>query len=282
MIADQTGRIVFGGNGPALHFLHANGFPPQTYTPLLTNLTEHYHVSAMETRSMQADQPHTQLTSWWQVSADLIAFIEANYTAPIIGMGHSIGAVVTLHAAVQRPDLFTKLVLLDPVIIPPFYSFMWGIVAALGLGHKHPLHTSAMRRRAEYNSKQQMYAGFRRAGVFKKISDANLQHYIDAIAIPLANGKVGLRITKEWEAQIYKTMPGRIWRHIRQLKTPTALIYADKSDTVLPNSVKAMRRYAPQVQLHCVENATHLVPLEYPDLVSKLSLDFLASNVHHA
>ena len=32
--------IDFGGNGEELVFLHANGYPPECYRPLLTRLAE--------------------------------------------------------------------------------------------------------------------------------------------------------------------------------------------------------------------------------------------------
>ena len=36
----------------------------------------------------------------------------------MIGMGHSIGAIVTLRAALREPTLFRALVLIDPVLLP--------------------------------------------------------------------------------------------------------------------------------------------------------------------
>lgn len=37
----------------------------------------------------------------------------------VVGAGHSMGAVATMFAALKQPSLFTKLVLIEPVILPP-------------------------------------------------------------------------------------------------------------------------------------------------------------------
>ena len=35
----------------------------------------------------------------------------------IVGIGHSLGGVTTMYAALQRPDLFRALVFIDPVFL---------------------------------------------------------------------------------------------------------------------------------------------------------------------
>ena len=44
-----------GGSGPPLHFLHANGYPPECYTPLLELLQTKYRVFVMYLRALWPD-----------------------------------------------------------------------------------------------------------------------------------------------------------------------------------------------------------------------------------
>ncbi len=269
-------QIDFGGSGEFVHFLHANGFPPLTYREYLTKIAQQYHVVATETRPLQLDTDHEAFNDWWQISADFITYIQTHHQHPIIGIGHSIGAVVTMHAAIQRPDLFKKIVLLDPVFLPPTFSFMWTFARWFNQGHRHPLHGSAMRRRTEFESRTALFQKFKKARNFRNFTDESLRNYIEAITIENPDGTAVLSFKKEWEAQIYKTMPARIWRYVRKLTVPASVIYADKSDVMLAGSVSAMKKYAPQTVLHQIENASHLLPMEHPDLVAKVTLDFLS------
>jgi len=44
--------LDWGGQGPVLHFAHANGFPPGTYSSFVARLTDRFHVLGMEARAL--------------------------------------------------------------------------------------------------------------------------------------------------------------------------------------------------------------------------------------
>ncbi|RPH57362.1 MAG: alpha/beta hydrolase, partial [Chloroflexi bacterium] len=101
----------FGGNGPNLHFLHANGYPPACYLPLIERLNRQYHVSAMHLRPLWPGAQPKELGAWHPMSDDLALFVKERDFGPLIAVGHSIGAIVTLRAALRQPELFSALVL---------------------------------------------------------------------------------------------------------------------------------------------------------------------------
>src|SRR5215510_10279334 len=97
----------FGGDGQPLHFLHANGYPPDCYRPLFELLKTEYHVFGMLLRPLWEDAKMDDIQDWTPFSDDLLQFLASNTiastspTAPlsaksVIGVGHSIGAIVTL------------------------------------------------------------------------------------------------------------------------------------------------------------------------------------------
>ena len=54
----------------------------------------------------------------------------------VIGVGHSIGATVTLRAAIRQPERFRALILLDPAFFRPHFILLWNIIKKLGLGQR--------------------------------------------------------------------------------------------------------------------------------------------------
>ena len=111
----------FGGNGRPLHFLHANGYPPVCYKSFFELLQTQYHIFGMLLRPLWKDAKPEEISKWHPFSDDLLQFLDSTTTAPVIGVGHSIGAIVTLRAALRDPAKFRALVLLDPVLFVPSF-----------------------------------------------------------------------------------------------------------------------------------------------------------------
>src|SRR5918912_327350 len=91
------------GAGQPLHFLHANGYPPECYKPFLELLQTQYHVFGMLLRPLWKDSDPNELRNWRPLSDDLLHFLTLPRPIPVIGVGHSIGAIVALRAALPDP-----------------------------------------------------------------------------------------------------------------------------------------------------------------------------------
>lgn len=63
--------------------------------------------------------PQYPITRDWRYLVDeVIADIEQQFSQQqVIGLGHSFGGLVTLMAAYRRPELFSKLVIMDPPFV---------------------------------------------------------------------------------------------------------------------------------------------------------------------
>jgi len=64
-----------GGVGQPLHFLHANGYPPDCYKPLLELLKTEYHVFGMLLRPLWGDAKPEAIKDWIPFSDDLLRFL---------------------------------------------------------------------------------------------------------------------------------------------------------------------------------------------------------------
>jgi pimeloyl-ACP methyl ester carboxylesterase len=123
----------WGGSGPALHFAHANGFPPGTYRKLIDELTNHRHVFSMAARPLWPDSRLQALRDWSPLAEDLRAELNRRGVRGIVGVGHSLGAVISLLAAAADPGLFSAVIAVDPIIFTGARTLFWGVAKKLGL-----------------------------------------------------------------------------------------------------------------------------------------------------
>jgi pimeloyl-ACP methyl ester carboxylesterase len=265
------------GAGQPLHFLHANGYPPECYQPFLELLQTQYHVFGMLLRPLWKDSNPSEIRSWEPFSDDLLQFLAPQPT-PVIGVGHSIGAVVTLRAALREPGRFSALVLIDPVLFVPSRLISWKFFYTLGLGDRlHPLIAGAKKRRRVFDDLEVVFRRYRSRNVFRYMSDENLRIYIEGVTRSKADGTYGLVYSPEWEAQIYRTglQDFDIWRGLPKLEVPTLFIRGAETDTFLEKAAKLVKRMLPKAWVETLDKSTHLLPLERPQEVFNIMQSFL-------
>ena len=271
----------FGSNGSPLHFLHANGYPPECYRSFLDLLQSRYHVFGMHLRPLWKDSKPDEIQNWKPFSEDLLHFLGQRAT-PVIGVGHSIGAIVTLRAALQDPAKFRALILLDPVLFVPSRLIAWKFFYTLGLSDRvHPLIAGAKRRRRDFDNLETIFRSYRGRRIFRYLSDENLRIYIEGITHPKADGTYGLVYSPEWEAQIYRTglQDFDIWRGLPKLEVPTLFIRGAETDTFLENAARLVKRMQPKARIETLDKSTHLLPLERPQEVFDIMQSFLSETL---
>lgn len=272
----KTTFVEYGGSGLPLHFLHANGYPPDCYKPLIELLQTHYHVFGLLLRPLWEGSKPEEINNWHIFSEDLIRFLSDYKTDPVIGVGHSIGATVTLRAALRDPGRFRALVLIEPVLFPWGRMVSWNFVRALGLGNRfHPNISGALKRRRTFDDLDLVFRGYRNRNVFRYMSDEHLRTYIEGITRKTDKG-YELVFSPEWEARIYYTglRDFDIWRDLPKLEVPTLFLRAAETDTFWEKAANLIKRKQPKAQVETVEKSTHLLPLEHPKKVFDIMHSF--------
>ena len=283
----------YGGVGQPLHFLHANGYPPDCYKPLLELLTTEYRVFGMLLRPLWGGTKPEDINDWTPFSDDLLRFLASTtphneraaplsarpVPEPVIGVGHSIGAIVTLRATLRDPHKFRALILLDPVLFPPKRLYAWNFVRTIGLGNRlHPMIAGALKRRHTFDNLETVYRGYRNRPVFRYMSDENLHIYIEGITRQTQDG-YELVFSPEWESRIYFTglRDFDLWRGLPELEVPTLFIRGAETDTFLEGAARLVKQKQPKVRVEALEKSTHLLPLERPKEVFEIMQSFLKS-----
>jgi pimeloyl-ACP methyl ester carboxylesterase len=270
--------LDFGGSGAPLYFFHANGYPPACYRTLLTHLARNCHVIAMAQRPLWPGSQPDEFADWLPLTDDLLHFLEAQPAGPVACVGHSMGAVALLRAALRAPDRFRAIVLIDPVLFPPRVIRAWQVVRLLGLSNRlHPLITATRERRSQFDDLDRLFAGYRRKPVFKYMDDESLRAYVEGIACPNGNG-YQLCYSTDWEMRIYETGMWRdmdIWRGLPDLQPPTLILRGAETDTFWAETGRKVQRRKLSIRVEAVEKSTHLLPLERPRVVSEIILSYL-------
>jgi len=270
--------VNFGGNGEELVFLHANGYPPECYRPLLSRLAENYHVTAMVQRPLWPDSTPEEIEDWRPLTDDFLGFLDTRHTGPIACVGHSMGGLALLRAALREPQRFKAIVLLDPVLLPPFYIAYWAMVRKLKIGERHhPFLEAARQRRQQFDDLERLYQSYRRKSVFRYFDDEALRAYVAGIACRVDESVYRLCYSSEWEIHIYRTSIWRdmdIWRGLPKLEVPTLIVRGAETDTFWDRTGKLIQRKQPGVKIEALENSTHLLALERPKEISNLIKSF--------
>jgi pimeloyl-ACP methyl ester carboxylesterase len=266
-----------GGNLQPLHFLHANGYPPGSYKSFLELLQTQYHVFGMLLRPLWKDSKPEEIRTWHALSDDLLQFLSSQSAGPVIGVGHSIGAVVTLRASLREPSKFRALVLLDPVLFIPSFLVWWNFFRAIGLGNKvHPKISGTLKRRRTFDDLEAVFRRYRTREVFNYMTDEDLRNYIEAITRKVGNG-YELAYSPEWESRIYLTgmLDFDIWRDLPRLQVPVLFLRGAETDTFTKNAAELVKRKQPRASVETLGQSTHLLPLERPKEVFDIMQSFL-------
>lgn len=257
-----------------LHFSHANGFPAASYHKFLGYLESDFRIGSIDCIGHDPAYPVTD--GWPHLVAQLVDYLSTHCRAPVVGMGHSLGGYLTFMAAVQRPELFKCIILLDAPIIGHFKGTAFGMLKRLGLVDRiTPAHATRERRRV-WPSVEDMIAHFRRRKIFRNFDPDCLRDYA-VRGTSHEGGGVRLLFDPEIEYQIYRSVPHDLVYYCNRLKLPAGFIGGRHSNVLHQVGLANTRR---NFKLRRIEGG-HLFPFERPqaaaEAVRQLCAELLAA-----
>ena len=217
-------------NAPLVHFSAANGFPVASYQQFYNAFEQKLSFAAMDSRgAWPSKKLPSNNFSTQDFAQDLISAIESQYTEPVIGMGHSHGGLMTAVAAIQRPDLFSKLVLIEAATAPDhIFGHLYRHIPKWLLLKFVPFIRGSHERRRIFSSREAFYDRYHGHATFKHFSDAALRDYMQYGLQERSDGQFELIYLPEWESHIFcRVSP--IWPYLRKMSIPTLMIRAENS-----------------------------------------------------
>ena len=274
--------IELGGSGPppVLHLACANGFPPEIYAPLLAPFFLHHRVVSLPPRALWPGigPPPAEAGSWWELAEDLLSGLEAHGLDPVIGVGHSFGAVATMLAATREPSRFRALVMLDPTMLPSEQMAEIEATRARGEEPGFGLVERALKRRARFATADEAFRYWRHRPLFADWSDDALRHYVAAMLVPADDGEgYQTRWTPAWEAWYYRSFYPGSWRDLDRLDPtlPVLVARGAGSDTFFPQAETEFRRRRPGTTFAVLPDHGHLFPLSAPETTAEMLQQWL-------
>ena len=261
-----------GGDKPVLHLSHANGFPISMYLPLMHELARDFRVLGLNLRGQ--DGLTEGILSWHRLAFDLIGFLENLNCGPVIGVGHSIGAVTAMFSACRRPDLFKRVVLLDPVLLPWKYILLLRLMKVFGIKARSPMALRARRRRNGWQSRDEALEYFRGKNLFNGWEETFLRAYVTYGLREEPDGRIVLVCPPEAEARGFENYPLDVWSWPMLLRTPTLIVRGERSDALTQKCYEKFCRLCPSAQGVVLRDTGHFVPLENSKESIRLIKDF--------
>ena len=263
----------FGGqDGRFLHFAHPNAYTPACFQQFINPLLPHYHVLSAIHRPLWPNAQIEDVTSWEMMADDMIQFFDEQGLDNMVGVGHSMGAVMTMFAAVKRQSLFTHLILMEPVFLPPTIVQM--AQANPDTLNQVPIVKHARKRRHRWPNRRAAFDHFRQKTAFCYWPDQPLRDYVN-YGMHQNGDEITLTYTREWEAHCYLHAAHRGWDVFPQIQQPMLVIRGAESDALWPESWQLLQEQQPQAQFIQIEEAGHMVVMERPSHIANLTLDFL-------
>lgn len=225
---------------PVLHFLHGNGFCGRTYEPMLRRLAEHFDLWLSDAQG-HGDSEHGGKFVGWNRSADLaVEAIKAHDQAfqgvPWFAAGHSFGGVLTSLIVAEQPKQFQAAVLLDPVLFTPSMLLGASVAELTGMMRHTPLARQARGRRDHWASRDEARANLTGRGTYKGWADEAMDAFLTH-ALADAEDGVRLKCRPSREAEIFGSMPDRLWSLLARVRTPVHVLHAEHTFPFVSESV---------------------------------------------
>lgn len=279
----QTLIELTGERGaPLLNMMPANGFPAQTYLPMLRGLAG-YRALSLPPRALWGDQagPATY-RNWGDCADDLLLGLERYDLRDIVAVGHSLGGILSMLALIKEPQRFRALVMLDPVLLPQATLDALDQAREAGAIEDYPLVQGARRRRQHFDSREDAYRRFREKAIFADWSADALRLYVEHGLRPRENG-LGFELawSTDWEAYYFSTVYHHVWVDLPKLNAvaPTLVIRAEDSDTFPAASLARARSLLPAATFHVMTGQGHLFPQAAPEETARVIRDWLRDSV---
>ena len=252
-------------DGPTVFLAHATGFHARCWDQVVARLDGHRCI-AVDMRGHGLSSKPQPPYLWRFFGEDVAALGRELGLEGALAVGHSKGGYAITLAASVAPGIFSKLLLVDPVILQrEAYS------AARGEGEHF-----AARRRNEWPSPEAMFESFKGRAPFSLWDPAVLRDYCQYGLVPNPDGEGYVLACPPWaEAATYAgSAGGDIYREIESLDIPVRILRArprtqdygmDMSASPTYTELAKHFKHAEDVPL---PELTHFIPMQDPELVA--------------
>ncbi|NIB39652.1 alpha/beta hydrolase [Pseudomaricurvus alkylphenolicus] len=263
---------AFRGEAPTLVLAHATGFHARCWDQVISHLGDR-HIIALDQRG-HGHSDKRSFDSWRDFGEDLQALLNHLEVTQAFGVGHSMGGHATVVAAAAQPELYQRLLLIDPVILEPAFYDMWNP----NILTSEPTHPAA-RRRAVFKNVEAMIERYRERLPYSLFTAEAMQDYCRYGLVPTPDADVELACPPQLEARIYDTVCSNqtILDQVASIEVPVTVVRAmqprtqeDIMDFRYSPTWPNLADHFPNGHDICLPELTHFMPMQAPELVARL------------
>lgn len=233
------GKYIPGpaSESPLIHFIHGGGFSCHCYQQFLTILNRNFALFLHDAQGHGKSDTGTRYIGWKKTADRAVSAFRANRALwqsskpprNVIAMGHSFGAVISLYMAESNPQLFNRVVALDPILFSKPVTTALTLADKFKLTYHYPLARKARSRKQNWESKEHAAQELRNYPSQRGWSDDAFQAYLQRGLTQQDDGSVSLTCPPWMEAAIFSTMPEKIWRITKKIQTPVHALVGIRS-----------------------------------------------------
>ena len=219
-------------------------------------LRERLHVIALDSRGHgDSDWPEWGYTFGQRID-DLEAFADAVGMRDAVAVAHSTGAVVAPLLAERRPDVFSRLMLLEPMVV---------VTEAF----QRMVSQRAVRPRRTWDSREEMYDYLKQHPMTGKWRDDVIRDVVDYESFDLPDGRLDMKWAtasmdwKEREGDYFDIRPT-----LRTLGKPILFVVSDSRADGFRDVVEIAERTA-GFDMLTIRDSGHNMYMDQPELVAE-------------
>lgn len=266
-----------------IHFAHANGIPSKTYRYLFELLSDDYDIVFIPALGTDSNYPVDE--GWASLTRQVIDSVQqalaTSTQQQVIGIGHSLGALCTLQASYQAPQLFSQVITLDPPLTHGYYAMTlhWAKrYSPMLVDHITPAGLSS-RRRDVWPSREAAAASLRPKAFYRDFDERCFADFIKYGLQDTEDGQVTLTIPKAVEVAVFRTNPSLYW--LKPHYPPAVLV----KQIIGEESIFQKRGFPALIKQtmgidYEIHPGGHMFPLEYPQSVVSRINALIEANRH--
>jgi epoxide hydrolase 4 len=270
-------HYVEQGHGPLVVLLH--GFPEFWYSwrqqiPVLA--AAGFHVVAPDMRGYNESEKPSGVKSYRieLLTEDVVALIHHVGESRASVVGHDWGGGVAWDVPVRHPEAVEKLIVLNA---PPAGALLREFRTLSQLRKSWYMFLFQLPWLPETFMRLRGYAAiersFRHGANPATFSDDDILRYKRAIAQPGA-----LTAGINYYRAALRRSPREMMRDMRETRpidVPTLLIWGERDNYLGAKLTEGLERWAPNIRVERIPDATHWVQMDAPGIVNQLIVDFL-------
>ena len=249
-------------DAPTIFLLHGDMRTSRSWDAVARRLCDSYRVLALDSRGHgDSDWPDTGYTFAQRVD-DLEAFSDAIGMRNAIAVAHSTGGVVATLLSDRRPDIFTRLALLEPMVVVT-ESF------------QRMVSKRAETPRRTWDSREGMYKYLKWHRMTGKWPDEVIRDVVDHESYELPNGRLDIKwatASMRWserEGDYLDLKPA-----LRTLEKPILFIMSDSRADQFRH-LHPIAEETPDFDLLTIPDSGHNMYMDQPAAVAKAVVKFI-------